>query len=84
MRHRNDTDRPLTVATVPPQTVEPGEEVDTPDHVAGMTCLDQPCPPLATGGVVTYSGVALVGEDDVAPPAPRAARRRTTDTAEEA
>lgn len=99
MRHRNDTEAAMTVATDPPQTVDVDEVVDLPDHIAGLTCLDEPCPPLATGGIVTYSGLALVGEHgpeqipgDLQPRigdgpfevVPKTSRTRTAKPAEEA
>ena len=40
MRQRNDQDHPLTAHTDPPQIVEPGEVIDHPDLVVGLTVLD--------------------------------------------
>jgi hypothetical protein len=40
MRQRNDTGYPLTVATLPPVVVEPGDTIDNPDPVIGFTPVD--------------------------------------------
>ncbi len=37
MRQRNSGDYPLVVHTDPPQTVDPGEVVDWPDPIIGLT-----------------------------------------------
>jgi hypothetical protein len=80
VRHRNDTERPLTVAADPPFLVEPGEETDHPEHVAGLTCLDEPCPPAVEPVAATE-----VPAESAEPAQPaRSARRRGGDTAEEA
>jgi hypothetical protein len=44
VRQRNDNDHPLYVHTDPPQTVEPGDTVDWPDLVVGLTPLEAETP----------------------------------------
>lgn len=40
MLYRNDAADAITLATEPPQTVQPGDTVDVDDHVAGLTPID--------------------------------------------
>lgn len=39
MRQRNETDHPLFAHTDPPQVIEPGQVVDHPTHVIGLTVV---------------------------------------------
>lgn len=42
MRQRNDSGYPIAVHAEPPFPVEPGDTVDFPDPIAGLTPVDEP------------------------------------------
>lgn len=68
MQYRNDTPGPLTLAVEPPVVVEPGEVIDSDDHVAGLTPLDDPAGPefaaaAALEGAEPPAGAAAGGVD---------------------
>lgn len=44
MRQRNDSGYPIAVHAERPFPVEPGDTVDFPDPVAGLTPIDEPEP----------------------------------------
>jgi hypothetical protein len=58
---RNDTDYTLTVATDPPQVVEPGEVIEHEHYVVGFTILDDEEAPAAPVDAPTPSKAARKG-----------------------
>lgn len=77
MRQRNDTGHPLTAHTDPPQVIEPGQTIEYPVLVVGLTVLDdEPTPP----SVADPEPVEVPADP---PPARPANRARRTDNAQE-
>lgn len=62
MRQRNDTFTALYAPADPPFSVLPGETIDYPVHLTGLTRLDDEHPAVATGGIVDPAMTFPVGE----------------------
>ena len=75
MRLRNDTDEPLHIPTDPGAFIEPGEEIEWPNYVTGLTPLDHE---FVDGDWQPMT------EPEPEQPAPRAAGRGKTPPAEPA
>lgn len=75
MRQRNDTLSALYVPADPPFEVLPGESVDYPDYLIGLTPVEDSA--LATGGVVDPGTTKrfLVGEAGPEIPVPPQKKR---------